>query len=121
MLINSNDIKIAKEHLDVMQAFIDGKEIEFKQDSRKGIWRQTTTPTWDFCEYKYRIKSLEPEYVNTIELFEVISYCDIIEEYSIKKLLYYNEDLEELQHYQKTGRSFIVDKDTRQIIKVINT
>ena len=192
MLINSNDIKTAKEHIEVMQAFIDGKEIEFKQDSHKGIWKQTTTPTWDFCEYKYRIKPSEPEvfiypiykrlknqkeiivkftsidsgiYVSTetqsiykpgdsakympshtscswedfdleeeereasaiiskpttIELFEVMVYCDIIEEYSIKKSLYSNENLEELQHYQKTGRSFIIDKDTRQIIKVINT
>ena len=200
MLINSNDIKTAKEHLEVMQAFIDGKEIEFKQDSHKGIWKQTTTPTWDFCEYKYRIKPSEPEYAypiykrlkatpetivkftsidsgiyigteaqsiykpgdaakymrphtscswedyelieewedyefieeeerevstiiskpNTIELFEVMVYCDITEEYSIKKSLYSNEDLISKKHLQKTGRSFIIDKDTRQIIKVNN-
>lgn len=193
MLINSDDIKTAKQHIEVMQAFIDGKEIEFKlkQDSYNGVWRQTTTPIWDFCEYKYRIKPSEPEYIypiykrlkatpetivkftsidsgiyvstgaqciykpgdaakyisshtscswedfdleeeeeeastiiskpTTIELFEVMVYCDIVEEYSIKKSLYSNENLEELQHYQKTGRSFIIDKDTRQIIKVINT
>ena len=189
MLINSNDIRTAKEYLEIMQAFIDGKEIEFKQDSYKGIWRQATTPIWDFCEYKYRIKPSEPEvfiypiykrlkaaperivkftsidsgiYIrteaqsiykpgdavthlrphtscswkdytvsedvekiilgksNTIELFEVMVYCDITEEYSIKKSLYYNEELKQLKHYQKTGRSFIIDKDTRQIIKVIN-
>ena len=166
MLINSIDIKTAKKHKEVMQAFIDGKEIEFKQDSHKGIWKQTIAPIWDFTNYKYRIKPSEPEYVypiykrlkaypeiivkftsinsgiyigteaqsiykpgekiilnkpNTIELFEVILYCDITEEYSIKKSLYSNENLEELQHYQKTGRSFIIDKDTRQIIRVINT
>ena len=66
MLIDSDDIKTTKEHLEVMQAFIDGREIEFKQDSHKGIWRQTTTPTWDFCRYNYRIKPLEPEYVYPI-------------------------------------------------------
>lgn len=55
---------------------------------------------------------------NTIELFEVISYCDITEEYSIRKSLYSNEELEYVKHYQKTGRSFIVNKETRQIIKV---
>ena len=200
MLINSNDIKIAKEHIEVIQAFIDGREIEFKPDSYKGIWKQITTPIWDFNNYEYRIKPSEPEYVypiykrlknqketivkftsidsgiyigteaqsiykpgdaakymrphtscswedyelieewedyefieeeerevstiiskpTTIELFEVMVYCDITEEYSIKKSLYSNEDLEELQHYQKTGRSFIIGKDTRQIIKVIN-
>ena len=215
MLINSNDIKTTKKHMEVMQTFIDGKEIEFKQDSHKGIWKDCTTPTWDFCEYKYRIKQSdkknvkhftsplhshsdsfwenskpiekthnvpffhsimadqfvelgielpdymvkqlspekldyltkkaerlrketgypkfdesimedtvvkpsEPEYVNTIELFEVISYCDMTDEYSIRKSLYSNEELEYVKHYQKTGRSFIIDEDTRQIIKVIN-
>ena len=196
MLIDSDYIKTTKEKIEVMQAFIDGKEIEFKQDSYNGVWRQTTTPTWHFFDYKYRIKPSEPGgfiypiykrlknqketiveftgldsgiYVSTgaqsiykpgdaakyisshtscswedydfieeeeeeastiiskpttielIELFEVMVYCDIVEEYSIKKSLYSNENLEELQHYQKTGRSFIIDKDTRQIIKVINT
>lgn len=188
MLINSDDIKTAKEHIEVMQAFIDGKEIEFKQDSCKGIWRQTTTPTWDFCDYKYRIKPSEPEYVypiykrlktnpktivkftsidsciyisteaqsiykpgdiaknirshtsnswedytvsedaekiilgkpNTIELFEVIYYCDVTEEYSIRGSLYSNQDLENKKHLQKTGRSFIIDKDTKKLIKVNN-
>ena len=56
----------------------------------------------------------------TIELFEVMVYCDITEEYSIKKSLCSNKELKELQHYQKTGRSFIIDKETKKIIKVIN-
>ena len=190
MSINSDDIKKTKEQIEVMQAFIDGKEIEFKQDSYKGIWKQTTTPIWDFTNYKYRIKPSEPECVypiykrlknqkeiivrftsidsgiyirtgaqsiykpgdaaksmsphtscsweefnleeeereasaiiskqTTIELFEVMVYCDITEEYSIKKSLYSNKELKELQHYQKTGRSFIIDKETKKIIKVIN-
>ena len=47
-------------------------------------------------------------------------YCDVTEKYSIRGSLYYSEDLEELNNYQKTGRSFIVDKDTRQLIKVVN-
>lgn len=188
MLINSDDIIKTKEHLEVMQAFIDGKEIEVKKDSYKEIWTQTTTPIWDFVNYAYRIKHLEPAYAypiykrlkeipetvveftsldsgiyvsthknsiyrpghaalhmaphtasswedctvsedaekiilnktNTIELFEVIYYCDGTEEYSIRGSLYYSEDLENKKHYQKTGRSFIIDTDTRQIIKVIN-
>lgn len=188
MLINSDDIKTTKQHIEVMETFINGKEIEYKSDSYKGIWRQANTPDWDFVNYAYRIKPSEPEYVypiykrlknqkeiivkftsidsgiyvstgaqsiykpgdaakyisshtscswedydleeeereaspiiskpTTIELFEVMVYCDITEEYSIRKSLYSNENLEELQHYQKTGRSFIIDKDTRQIIKV---
>ena len=202
MSINSDDIKTTKEKIEVMEAFINGKEIEFKKLFTDDNYRTTANaPIWDFTTYNYRIKPSEPEYVypiykrlkatpetivkftsidsgiyigtgaqsiykpgdaakymrphtscswedyelieewedyefieeeerevstiiskpNTIELFEVMVYCDITEEYSIKKSLYSNEDLEELQHYQKTGRSFIIGKDTRQIIKVINT
>ena len=182
MLINSNDIKTTKEHLEVMQAFIDGKEIEYRlfTPTNSMIWRISQTPMWNFDKYEYRIKPSEPEYVypiykrlkkrpetiikftsinagiyisthknsiykkyekatsltphteedwedcnasingNTTELFEVMEYCDVTEKYSIRGSLYYSEDLEELQHYQKTGRSFIIDEETRQIIKVIN-
>lgn len=118
MLINSNDIKTAKEYLEIMQAFIDGKEIEFKIDSYKGIWKDCITPRWDFTSYKYRIKPSEPEDVNTEELFEVIYYCEIMKEFEFVKQLYKNEDLENKKHLQKTGRSFIINKDTNQIIKV---
>ena len=202
MSINSDDIKTTKEKIEVMGAFIDGKEIEFKPDSYKGIWKQTTAPTWDFTNYAYRIKSSELEYVypiykrlkttpetvvkfmsldfgfyvsthddsiyipgdaafniaphtdsswedaprkiidivrdsngkivdlvdrqsepedvNTEELFEVIYYCEIMKEFEFVKQLYKDEDLENKKHLQKTGRSFIIDKDTKKIIKVIN-
>ena len=118
MLINSEDIKIAKKHLEVIQAFINGKEIEFKQICNNDHYRKVSTPTWDFVNYAYRIKPSEPEYVNTIELFEVMIYWDTAEDFKINGTLYSNEELKQLQHYQKTGRSFIIDEDTRQIIKV---
>ena len=35
-------------------------------------------------------------------------------------LLHYNKELKDLKHNQKTGRSLIIDKDTKKIIKVIN-
>ena len=57
---------------------------------------------------------------NTIELFEVIYYCDILKEFEFVKQLYLDEDLINKRHLQKTGRSFIIDKETRQIIKVVN-
>ena len=188
MLINSDDIKTTKQYIEVMQAFIDGKEIECKEKFENNEYEKIYCPTWDFANYQYRIKPSEPEYVypiykrlkeipetvvkftsidsgiyigteaksiyrpgdkakdmsfhtsylwedytvsedaekiilnktNTIELFEVIYYCDGTEEYSIRGSLYYSEDLENKKHYQKTGRSFIIDTDTRQIIKVIN-
>ena len=216
MLINSNDIKTTKKQIEVMQAFIDGKEIEYERINRTNvseIWKDCTKPIWDFEKFIYRIKlsdkknckkftnplhshsdsffensepikkthnvpyfhsimadqfvelgielpdymvkqlspekldylkkkakrlreetgypkfeesiledtvneSLEPEDVNTEELFEVIYYCEIMKEFEFVKQLYKNEDLENKKHLQKTGRSFIVDKDTNQIIKV---
>ena len=187
MLINSDDIKTTKEHIEIMQAFIDGKEIEFKQRFHNDHYRIANTPDWNFVDYAYRIKQSEPvvfiypiykrfkttpetivkftsldtgiyisthknsfyrpgnaalnmaphtdssweDYTVSIdaekiilgqstteELFEVISYCDITEEYSIRKSLYSNEELEYVKHYQKTGRSFIIDKDTKKLIKV---
>lgn len=57
---------------------------------------------------------------NTIELFEVIYYCDIMKEFEFVKQLYLDEDLINKKHLQRTGRSFIIDTDTKQIIKVIN-
>ena len=188
MLINSNDIKATKEHLEVMQAFIDGKEIEFKQRFKNDHYRTVNTPDWNFVDYAYRIKPSEPEYLypiykrlkttpetvvkftsldagvyvsthknsiyrtghaalnmaphtdsswedctvsidaekiilgksNTEELFEVMIYWDTAEDFKINGTLYSNEELKQLKHYQKTGRSFIIDIDTRQLIKVNN-
>ena len=120
MLRSSEDIKTTKEKIEVMEAFIDGKEIEFKQRFQNDHYRTVNTPDWDFVNYAYRIKHSEPEYVNTIELFEVMIYWDTAEDFKINGTLYSNEELKQLKHYQKTGRSFIIDEDTRQIIRVIN-
>ena len=42
-----------------MQAFIDGKEIEYDRINRTNvseIWKTASTPMWDFANYTYRIK-----------------------------------------------------------------
>ena len=67
MLINSDDIKETKEKIEVMQAFIDGKEIEFKKLFTDDNYKTTANaPIWDFTTYIYRIKQSEPEYVYPI-------------------------------------------------------
>ena len=48
----------AKELLPIMQAFVDGKKIEYSNDGED--WIETETPTWD-TDYVYRIKP-EPKY-----------------------------------------------------------
>ena len=42
----------AKELLPIMQAFVDGKKIEYSNDGED--WIETETPTWD-TDYVYRI------------------------------------------------------------------
>jgi hypothetical protein len=48
------------EAIRVMQAFVDGKEVEFKLLSREYLsnneWRTMAKPAWDFDRYTYRIK-----------------------------------------------------------------
>ena len=48
-----------------MQAFADGKEIEFVPNSPGGIWTLCKEPDWDWTMYDYRVKEQpkEPEYV----------------------------------------------------------
>jgi hypothetical protein len=48
-----------KEKIEIMQAHLDGKEIEYK-DPNDG-WKITSNPVWNFRAYEYRIKK-EPEY-----------------------------------------------------------
>lgn len=176
MLIDSEMIKETKKQIEVMQAFIDGKEIELKERFKKNDkYKKANTPNWDFLNFEYRIKPSEPEFVypiykrlkNTpeivvefhsidtgiyvsvpkgsiyrpgdiandivqdtdstwedcdhIELFEVIVYCDIMKEFIIKQVSYSDEELENYKNSNKTGRSFIINKETKQIIKVVNT
>ena len=44
----------------------------------------------------------------------------ILTEEEYTDLLHYNKELKDLKHHQKTGKSLIIDKDTKKIIKVIN-
>ena len=42
----------------VMQAYADGKEIEYKlKHAGNADWKLNTTPGWDWSEFSYRIKS----------------------------------------------------------------
>ena len=48
------------ECIKVMQAFVDGKEIEYLDLRRNKEWRHASYPIWDWTTFNYRIKS-EPE------------------------------------------------------------
>ena len=47
-------IEQTKEAIRVMQAYVDGKEVEFKWMSKD--WNSTDKPEWNWSAYDYRIK-----------------------------------------------------------------
>jgi hypothetical protein len=47
-----------KEQIEIMQAFVDGKEIESK-GRHDNEWSPNLTPQWDWIHYDYRIKCVE--------------------------------------------------------------
>ena len=48
------NIEQTKEAIKVMQAFLDGKEVEFFSPCQK--WERATTPRWEWHDTQYRIK-----------------------------------------------------------------
>ena len=147
MLIDSERIKQTKEQIEVMQAFIDGKEIEFKKRFQSDNYRTVNTPDWDFLNFEYRIKPSEPvDAVNDLSTHTSSTYEDyqvstsnddlninepIVELYEVmketngrffieSKLYEFKEIVNYNSAYKITGRSFIINKDTKEIIKIKN-
>lgn len=61
-------MKTTKEKIEVMQAYIDGKEIEIKKLTDTASWVKIISsnknePEWDWRNFDYRIKSREPRRV----------------------------------------------------------
>lgn len=54
-------MKTTAEMIAVMQAYEDGKEIEFYHNGYSK-WRKSPDPTWDWYRNDYRVKP-EPEYI----------------------------------------------------------
>lgn len=148
MLIDSEMIKQTKEQIEVMQAFIDGKEIELKERFKKNDkYKKANTPNWDFLNFEYRIKPSEPvDAVNDLSTHTSSTYEDyqvstsnddlninepIVELYEVmketngrffikSKLYEFKEIVNYNSAYKITGRSFIINKDTKEIIKIKN-
>ena len=54
-------MKTTKEMIEVMQAYEDGTEIEYRRKNVYGLgkWGYDEPPAWDWINYDYRIKSKE--------------------------------------------------------------
>ena len=48
------NIEQTKEAIRIMQAYVDGKEVEAMNPA--GNWERATTPRWSWCDRQYRIK-----------------------------------------------------------------
>lgn len=44
----------AKEFIEIMQAYVDGKEIEYR--AKNGEWFVIENPVWNFNEVEYRVR-----------------------------------------------------------------
>lgn len=147
MLIDSERIKQTKKQIEVMQAFIDGKEIELKKRFQSDNYKKANTPNWDFLNFEYRIKPSEPvDAVNDLSTHTSSTYEDyqvstsnddlninepIVELYEVmketngrffieSKLYEFKEIVNYNSAYKRTGRSFVINKDTKEIIKIKN-
>lgn len=57
-----------KEMIEVLQHFVDGGEVEYRDDD--GIWKRNIMPVWNFGTYAYRIKP------KPLELWAVVKDVD---------------------------------------------
>lgn len=45
-----------KDKIKVMQAFVDGETIEFRDNIPMGVWQTCADPEWDWCDFEYRVQ-----------------------------------------------------------------
>lgn len=65
-----------EEKIEVMQAFLDGKEIQHA-DKRSGVWMSARNPSWNWADNEYRIK---PSFTNyQLEVMEAYKAGKAIE------------------------------------------
>ena len=50
-----------KEIINVLQAFEEGKEIEYQPKYKSYSWIKINEPTWNFDSFRYRVKQKEKE------------------------------------------------------------
>lgn len=72
-------MKTLKEKIDVMQAALDGKEIEFIPADTCCEWHVLTrnAPSWNWSEYDYRIKYEPMEFYITLNMNGELKACDV--------------------------------------------
>lgn len=83
--MNSEEIKILKQQIKTMQAFLDGEEIEVKFLNPFGaIWVGVSDPVWDWANNSYRVKVSAPTYVGWGNLPRKYKYVTVDEDGTIR-------------------------------------
>ena len=102
-----------KEMIAVMQAYKDGKEIEFKARGTYSNWQMACSPNWNWDYADYRVK---PEEKQKVTLYEYM-YLNADGLWLLVNTLFSNDtDARSWigtgeEAFQKTGRSFEVEVD----------
>jgi len=73
-----------QEMINVVQAFEEGKEIEYREKNSKIPWKVALTPCWNFHNYNYRVKQKEKE------LYQYLIYNSKLNNYQVTFLFYQN-------------------------------
>lgn len=64
-----------KQMIEVMQAFLEGQEIEYQEfNNKEPIWKKADTPVWDWFTKNYRIKPKTKPSINWDHINEKWKY-----------------------------------------------
>ena len=106
------NIEQTKEAIRVMQAYVDGNEVEFKWGSMD--WNSTDKPEWNWSAYDYRIKptaTLRPWTADEVPLGAWIRYKRALHDRSILAWTSNQADrdmwLDEREHSTDGGKNWL--------------
>lgn len=63
-----------QEKIAVMQAHVDGKEIEFKEFDKADVYSLCKAPLWDWYDFDYRIKPAEDDSIDWSQIPDKYMY-----------------------------------------------
>ena len=66
-----------RDKIEIMQAFVDGKPVEFRDKSRIGDWQRCVDPTWDWWNYNYRVEDSFISYIEDIRW--IVTYGESVD------------------------------------------
>ena len=106
------NIEETKEAIRVMQAFVDGKEVQYEVPNKE--WITTDQPAWNFISYNYRIKptaTLRPWTADEVPLGAWIRFKKVIDDRSILAWTSTQRDrdmwLDEREHSTDGGKTWL--------------